>query len=150
MNAGMGVVHSERPPSDIQEHGGVQEIIQLWVNLPKAHKMNQPEYIPLQAEDTPVLEFEGGRTKVRVVAGVFDEMLGPIKTPTPILALRIEMEAGATSAFPAPPGAAEPGRRRLHHYSQSAFAPFIAVGRADCIARAFCDEHSKRSAASNA
>ncbi|WP_345156651.1 pirin family protein [Pontibacter saemangeumensis] len=102
MNAGRGVVHSERPPADIQEHGGVQEIIQLWVNLPKAHKMNQPEYIPLQAEDTPVLELEGGRTKVRVVAGAFGEVQGPIKTLTPILALRIEMEAGAASSFPIP------------------------------------------------
>src|SRR5688500_13192601 len=29
MNAGMGVMHSERPPADIHERGGRQEIIQL-------------------------------------------------------------------------------------------------------------------------
>ena len=102
MNAGRGMVHSERPPADIEERGGVQEIVQLWVNLPKAHKMNQPEYIPLQAEDTPVLALDGGRIKVRVVAGAFKQVQGPIKTPTPVLALRIEMEAGATYAFPIP------------------------------------------------
>lgn len=102
MNAGMGIVHSERPPADIQERGGEQEIIQLWVNLPKAHKMNQPEYIPLQAEDTPVLELEGGSTKVKVVAGTFEDVEGPIKAPTAVLALRIEMKPDASYAFPIP------------------------------------------------
>ena len=36
MNAGMGVIHSERPPHDIHEIGGKQEIIQLWINTPAA------------------------------------------------------------------------------------------------------------------
>jgi redox-sensitive bicupin YhaK (pirin superfamily) len=102
MNAGMGIVHSERPPADIQERGGEQEIIQLWVNLPKANKMRQPEYIPLLAEDTPVLELEGGSISIKVVAGEFDEIRGPIKPPTDILALRIAMEPGAVYEFPIP------------------------------------------------
>lgn len=102
MQAGMGIVHSERPPADIQERGGEQEIIQLWINLPKSHKMNQPQYIPLQAEDTPVLEMEGGQVRVKVVAGELGEVTGPVKTPTPILALRVELKAGATYSFPIP------------------------------------------------
>ncbi|WP_439883513.1 pirin family protein [Pontibacter sp. MBLB2868] len=102
MKAGMGIVHSERPPADIQDRGGEQEIIQLWVNLPKSHKMNQPEYIPLQAEDTPVLEMEGGKVKIKVVTGDFGDTAGPIKTPTPILALRVEMQEGSTYSFPIP------------------------------------------------
>mgnify|MGYP005751383973 CR=1 FL=1 len=102
MNAGMGIVHSERPPADIMERGGEQEIIQLWVNLPKARKMSQPEYIPLQAEDTPELQLEGGRASVKVVAGAFGEVTGPVRTPIPILALRIQMKAGASYGFPIP------------------------------------------------
>ncbi|MHA6248326.1 pirin family protein [Pontibacter sp. CAU 1760] len=102
MQAGSGIVHSERPPADIEAQGGVQEIIQLWVNLPKAHKMNQPQYIPLQAEDTPVLALEGGRITVKVVAGQLNDVQGPIKPPTPILALRIQMEPEATYSFPIP------------------------------------------------
>ena len=47
MNAGMGVIHSERPPADIHEIGGRQEIIQLWINTPAKHKMDQPEYFPV-------------------------------------------------------------------------------------------------------
>ncbi|WP_242927207.1 pirin family protein [Pontibacter vulgaris] len=102
MKAGMGVVHSERPPKDIHEHGGEQEIIQLWVNLPKANKMDQPAYYPLQAQDTPVFEAENGNVRAGVVAGNFEGISGPIKTPSPVLALRIDMKAGATYTFPIP------------------------------------------------
>ncbi|MDX5435758.1 MAG: pirin family protein, partial [Pontibacter sp.] len=94
MNAGRGIVHSERPPKDIMDHGGVQEIIQLWVNTPAAHKMDQPQYIPLQAEETPKVE-EGGVT-IQVVAGDFKSLRGPVPTVSPVLALRLELEAGAT------------------------------------------------------
>jgi redox-sensitive bicupin YhaK (pirin superfamily) len=57
MNAGMGVIHSERPPVDIHELGGVQELIQLWINTPAANKMEVPAYIPVTKEDTPVVTF---------------------------------------------------------------------------------------------
>jgi redox-sensitive bicupin YhaK (pirin superfamily) len=30
MHAGLGIIHSERPPQNIHEIGGRQEIIQLW------------------------------------------------------------------------------------------------------------------------
>ena len=33
MTAGMGIIHSERPPAELTENGGDQEIIQLWVNF---------------------------------------------------------------------------------------------------------------------
>ena len=102
VNAGMGIIHSERPPDDIEERGGVQEIIQLWVNLPKSHKMQQPEYIPLQAEDTPQLELDGGKVAVSVVAGEFKDTTGPVKTAVPILSLRIFMQAGSSYTFPVP------------------------------------------------
>jgi quercetin 2,3-dioxygenase len=52
MNSGMGMMHSERPPKDIHEIGGRQEIIQLWINTPKKNKMDQPAYYPLQANET--------------------------------------------------------------------------------------------------
>src|SRR5678809_1493277 len=52
MNAGMGIIHSERPPADIFERGGILEIIQLWINTPARNKMDQPSYTPLTAENT--------------------------------------------------------------------------------------------------
>jgi quercetin 2,3-dioxygenase len=53
MNAGMGIIHSERPPHDIHEVGGKQEIIQLWINTPAKNKFDQPSYFPLQASEVP-------------------------------------------------------------------------------------------------
>ncbi|MDX5421947.1 MAG: pirin family protein [Hymenobacteraceae bacterium] len=102
MNAGMGIVHSERPPKDIQEHGGVQEIIQLWVNTPRAHKMDQPAYFPLQAEDTPTLTADEGRVQLAVVAGQYQQLEGPIRPSSPVLALRLTLQAGGTCVIPVP------------------------------------------------
>ncbi|AKD05172.1 pirin family protein [Pontibacter korlensis] len=101
MNAGRGIIHSERPPKDIMERGGVQEIIQLWVNMPASRKMDQPEYIPLRAEDTPTITAEG--LQVQVVAGELGGVKGPVKSPTPVLALRLHLQAGAKYSVPVPP-----------------------------------------------
>lgn len=100
MNAGRGLIHSERPPKDIMERGGVQEIIQLWVNTPAAHKMDQPEYIPLQAEQTPTVTAKG--VSVQVIAGELEGIRGPVRTKTPVLALRLELQAGASYTLPIP------------------------------------------------
>ncbi|TPE46384.1 pirin family protein [Pontibacter mangrovi] len=100
MNAGRGIVHSERPPKDILERGGVQEIVQLWVNTPAAHKMDQPEYFPLTAADTPTVTAEG--VGIQVVAGALEQVRGPIKAKSPLLVLRLEMKAGASYTFPIP------------------------------------------------
>lgn len=100
MNAGRGIIHSERPPQDIMERGGVQEIVQLWINTPAANKMDQPEYFPLQPEETPVVMVDG--LKIQVVAGNYNEVTGPVKTKSPILALRLALKAGLTHTLPLP------------------------------------------------
>jgi quercetin 2,3-dioxygenase len=102
MNAGRGIVHSERPPREMQELGGVQEIVQLWVNTPKANKMDQPAYFPLQAEDTPIVSEDNDRVQIAVVAGEYKAMQGPVSTPSPMLALRLTLKAGGTCAIPIP------------------------------------------------
>src|SRR5215208_5725733 len=39
MTSGSGIIHSEGPSSAFAKEGGDMELIQLWVNLPRAHKM---------------------------------------------------------------------------------------------------------------
>ena len=53
MDAGLGIIHSERPPAKLAEEGGMQEIIQIWINTPSARKMDEPNYIPLQKDEMP-------------------------------------------------------------------------------------------------
>ena len=104
MNAGMGVIHSERPPADIHEIGGRQELIQLWVNTPAKHKMDVPDYQPLTAEDTPVVRSADGLTTVHVIAGELDGIKGPVNSLSPVNTFTAEMKKGAKFFFPIPSG----------------------------------------------
>ena len=92
MTAGMGIIHSERASNAFLENGGTMEGIQLWVNLPKAHKMAQPNYQDIKGEDIPVLTQDG--SSLRVVAGKYKDIKGPASTFTPILALQASLESG--------------------------------------------------------
>ncbi|GAB3818642.1 pirin family protein [Pontibacter rugosus] len=97
MNAGRGIIHSERPPQDIMAQGGVQEIVQLWINTPAAHKMDQPAYMAVHAADTPEYHVEG--VQVKVVAGEYQGIKGAVKTYSSLLVLRVELEANAQHRF---------------------------------------------------
>lgn len=102
MNAGMGMIHSERPPADIHEIGGVQELIQLWVNTPTKHKMDQPSYQPLTAEETPAIISEDGLTSIKIIAGNLEGVKGPIHTLSDVNTYTIEMKKGAQYFFTIP------------------------------------------------
>lgn len=102
MNAGRGIIHSERPPDDIASRGSRQEIIQLWVNTPSAYKMDEPKYLPLTKEGTPELTSDDKKITVNVIAGSMLEISGAIPTLTPINALTIYAKAGGKYYFPLP------------------------------------------------
>lgn len=97
MNAGMGVVHSERPSVELATEGGTQEIIQLWINTPKAKKMNPPEYQAFQNEDLPKIS-----NNLSLVSGSEGEQDGPAKTEMPIKAIMGQMAIGETISLNAP------------------------------------------------
>lgn len=103
MNAGMGIIHSERPPDDIHEIGGRQEIIQLWINTPAEHKMDQPEYIPLSAEEAPAFTSEDGKVEMKVFSGQILGIRGPIPSHTEVNAATLEFKKGGKIAVPLPP-----------------------------------------------
>jgi redox-sensitive bicupin YhaK (pirin superfamily) len=100
MNAGMGVIHSERPPKDLPELGAEAEIIQLWINTPAANKMDQPVYYPLSREETPVLKTNDEKVYAGVVSGEMEGVKGPVPAQSDVLALRLEMKAGGYYYFP--------------------------------------------------
>lgn len=102
MNAGMGIVHSERPPADIHERGGRQEIIQLWVNTPAAHKMDQPSYHPLTAAETPSVVSADGLVKVNIQAGELNGVTGKISTYTAVNTFTASMKKNGVFHFDIP------------------------------------------------
>lgn len=102
MNAGMGIIHSERPPHDIHQIGGRQEIIQLWINTPAKNKMDQPMYFPLKAEEVPSVKSEDGSVKINVFAGELAGSKGPAPSLTPVNAATLEFSTGGTVSVALP------------------------------------------------
>jgi redox-sensitive bicupin YhaK (pirin superfamily) len=102
MNSGMGVMHSERPSDDIHEIGGRQEIIQLWINTPSEHKMDQPQYFPVQAAEVKTFISDDKKITVNVFAGEVLGVKGTIPSQTPINAATIEAKSGGSISIPVP------------------------------------------------
>ncbi len=100
MHAGKGIVHSERPGLDLVKNGGEQEFIQFWVNTPGKHKMEEPYYLPLTAEQTPIVKIENAL--ISVVAGDFEGVQGPAKTYSPQTLLRVSAKSNSTIEIPLP------------------------------------------------
>ena len=84
MTAGSGVVHEELQEPTFAPRGGILEMVQLWVNLPKAFKMSPPRYQTLRDQQIPVAYLAEGAGQVRVIAGEFHGLKGPANTFTPI------------------------------------------------------------------
>src|ERR671939_242463 len=68
MTAGAGVVHSEMPSEEFQRAGGRLHGFQLWVNLPRQHKMMPPRYQEIPQASIPVATTDDGLVTVRVIA----------------------------------------------------------------------------------
>ncbi|HMQ46261.1 MAG TPA: pirin family protein [Saprospiraceae bacterium] len=104
MTAGMGIIHSERASQTFLEQGGIMEGIQLWINLPAKDKMIQPTYQDIKSDQIPAWQSADGKASFRLVAGQYQEFKGPAKTHTPILALQLELQAGAEVNIDIPDG----------------------------------------------
>ena len=101
MTSGQGIIHSERASQEFLEAGGTMEGIQLWVNLPAAHKMVQPRYQDVKAAQLQPLDFGSG-VQAKLVAGSFGGKIGPVETYSPLLIIQFELEAGAGLELPLP------------------------------------------------
>ncbi|TCZ73951.1 pirin family protein [Flaviaesturariibacter aridisoli] len=102
MTAGSGIIHSEGPSAAFAEEGGRMELVQLWVNLPRAEKMTPPKYQDIKRASIPVVERDGFR--MQVVAGTFEGNTGPASTFTPILALMVHFDGAGKIEVPVPQG----------------------------------------------
>lgn len=103
MTAASGVVHEEMHEKEFARKGGTFEMVQLWVNLPKAVKMSKPRYQAITKEQIPVIEFETGG-HARVIAGEFNGVKGPALTFTPINLFDVVLKAEEKVEIPLPEG----------------------------------------------
>ncbi|HUG80389.1 MAG TPA: pirin family protein [Bryobacterales bacterium] len=103
MTAASGVVHEEKHGSDLTKHGGMFEMVQLWVNLPKAYKMSAPRYQAITSEQIPVKQL-GEAGYARVIAGELAGVRGPAETFTPVNVFDVRLNAGQQTTLDLPEG----------------------------------------------
>jgi len=120
MTAGRGIVHQEYHSKEFAANGGIFEMCQLWVNLPKKHKMVKPRYQELVNAKIPVVSLdddendEGAATgaTARLIAGKLPTLAddddgymakGPAKTYSPINLWDVSLpQKGSTVKVPYP------------------------------------------------
>ncbi|KAF9943376.1 hypothetical protein BGZ67_000056 [Mortierella alpina] len=91
MTAGRGIVHSEMPvKSQSRSHG-----LQLWINLPKEHKMCEPQYQELLDNQIPRATPQAG-VVVKVIAGESHGAKSKVYTRTPTMYLDYKMDKNKT------------------------------------------------------
>lgn len=102
MTAGSGLIHSEGVPEAFLDRGGEVELIQLWVNLPRAMKNHPPRYQDVRADQFPIVKIGDGSFKV--LAGNYNGQASPIDLLSPVLILHGRLDAGAKSIIEIPSG----------------------------------------------
>jgi redox-sensitive bicupin YhaK (pirin superfamily) len=103
MTAASGVVHEEKHERKFTEKGGTFEMVQLWVNLPKAHKMSAPAYQALSKEQIPVVAL-GAAGEARVIAGEWNGVKGAARTFTPLNVFDVRLHRGGATEILIPQG----------------------------------------------
>ena len=89
MTAGRGVIHKEDPAPGSTVHS-----LQLWINLPSTHKMTEPRYQNLRAEEVPVREEDGAT--LRVFSGSSQGVQAPTRNIVPVTMVEMIVEPGCT------------------------------------------------------
>ncbi len=93
MTAGSGVVHEELHALEFGQSGGIFELIQLWINLPKKNKMATPRYQTLLNVDIPKVDL-GGSSFARVISGELHGVKGIADTFTEINLFDVVLRPG--------------------------------------------------------
>ncbi len=95
MTAGKGLIHAEVSSSEFKKKGGDLEILQLWLNLPAAKKMMDPNYIGLQKDEIPTFELSEGKIQVQQLFGEWNGVKGAFEGTFPITMSTIYLEEGS-------------------------------------------------------
>ena len=91
MKAASGVIHSEMP----KQENGLMRGFQLWINLPAANKMDEPEYQEYKSAFFPIVETSDYSAKV--IIGHFADATSPIVDDiTNVSYFDVQLKAGKT------------------------------------------------------
>jgi quercetin 2,3-dioxygenase len=99
MTAGSGILHKEYHEKEFSKKGGVFQMVQLWVNLHKKHKMTAPKYQAIENKDMPKVMLDDGKSFVELVAGEYKGKKGPAFTFSPANMFNARLQKGAVADF---------------------------------------------------
>ena len=98
MKAARGILHAEVPASEDVCHG-----LQLWITLPAAHKMDEPEYQELRAEELSRASWDG--VDAIIIAGEAFGVQSQVRTKeTPVHYIHFAMAPGSELRQKVPAG----------------------------------------------
>ncbi len=98
INAGRGIIHSEKADKEFVERGGRSQGIQLWINTPRAKKMDPPSYQPITKKEIVLIEKEG--VEFRLVSGKYSDKKGLAESDVFTAMLRMKAGSDQTFLFP--------------------------------------------------
>lgn len=102
MTAGGGVLHKEYHEKNFDKKGGAFEMVQLWINLPKKHKMTPAKYQSIMHTNKPKIDLPNHAGSVHVVAGEYKGIKGIASAFSPIHMYDIHLNAGGEVDFSLP------------------------------------------------
>lgn len=96
MTAGGGIMHKEYHEKEFLTNGGIFQMIQLWVGLPKKDKFTDPRYQEITNDMMGKVKLPEEEGYVTVVAGEFEGTKGPALTFSPMNIYIVDIKAGIT------------------------------------------------------
>ena len=110
MTAGRGILHEEFHSESFGQRGGVFSMVQMWVNLPSAHKLTDPKYQLIKRAEMPIIELmdhsdADERTvigHVAIIAGDWHGVAGSADTFTPVNMWDIALHTAGTTILEVP------------------------------------------------
>ncbi|MBE8719501.1 pirin family protein [Sphingobacterium pedocola] len=88
MTAGKGVTHSERTPEYLRHQDKYMHGLQIWIALPKALELMEPEFFHIEAKDIPRWEEEG--VSYKLIAGEAFGKKSPVPVYSPLYMIEIK------------------------------------------------------------
>ncbi|MFY9236536.1 MAG: pirin family protein [Flavobacteriaceae bacterium] len=103
MTAASGVLHKEYHEAEFAKKGGIFQMVQLWINLPAAHKMSPPKYQGFSEKDIPTVHLDHKMGHIKVVAGQYQGTKGAATTFTEVHLYNVHLndQGKASFSFPA-------------------------------------------------
>ena len=96
MTAGKGVIHQEMPVASPRLFG-----MQLWVNLPKRNKMDEPKYQAVTPDQIPLVKEEGA--ELRIISGNYKGKAGAVQPDyVKVTFMDLTLDAGGTWSMDTP------------------------------------------------